>query len=135
MGVVIYAEMVGCGLILMFNKNSGARTVFYSSKTVLLILFLLPLALSQTCLQFSGSECVRCTSGYQLLSSGCVAMVSSTNKPILVFMDVPGAQKVLYRVNPVLLSPSSSDEPQGQGSVVNEFQVVKVNSSSTGNYY
>ncbi len=77
---------------------------------------------------------MRCASEYQLVSGGCVAKVGSASKPILVFMNVPGVQKVLYSVNSVVLSPNSSSQSQ-QGSVVSEFQVVKVNSSSSGNYY
>jgi hypothetical protein len=133
---MIYGRTVGNRLILMFNKNSGARTLFYSSKTALLLLFLLVIAFSQTCLQSSGSACIRCASGYQLVAGGCVSMTGTTSNPILVFMDIPGVQKKLYSVsNAILTTNTSSDQPQQQQSVVNEFEVVKVNSSSPGNYY
>ena len=126
-----------CGdkLILMFNKNSGARRVFYSSKTTLILLFLLSFALSQTCLQFSASECIRCASGYQLVAGGCVSMSGTTSIPILVFTDIPGVQNKLYSVSNAILTSNSTHQSQQQQTLVNKFQVVKVNTSAPGNYY
>jgi len=55
---------------------------------------------------------------------------------MLIFQDIPGVQKVLYGVSPVIVSIQYGNGfKQEEKNIVNKFEVTKVKSDIAGNFY